>query len=33
MAGEWALSLAHLEADLEGAVSTAVEAARRPWWR
>jgi hypothetical protein len=33
MAGEWAQSLAHLEADLEGAVSTAVEAARRPWWR
>ena len=33
MAGEWAQSLAHLETDLEGAVSTAVEAARRRWWR
>jgi hypothetical protein len=33
MAGEWAESLAHLEADLEGAVNTAVDAARRPWWR
>jgi uncharacterized membrane protein YccC len=33
MAGEWAQSLASLEADLEGAVSTAVEAARKPWWR
>jgi hypothetical protein len=33
MAGEWAQSLARLEADLEGAVSTTVEAARKPWWR
>jgi uncharacterized membrane protein YccC len=33
MAGEWAQSLARLEADLEGAVDTAVEAARKPWWR
>jgi uncharacterized membrane protein YccC len=33
MAGEWAQSLDHLESDLEGAVATAVEAARRPWWR
>ena len=33
MAGEWVQNLARLEADLEGAVSTAVEAARRPWWR
>ena len=33
MAGEWAQSLAHLETDLEGAVSAAVVAARKPWWR
>jgi hypothetical protein len=33
MAGEWVQNLARLEADLEGEVSTAVEAARRPWWR
>ncbi len=33
MAGEWVQSLARLEADLEAAVSTAAEAARRPWWR
>ena len=33
MAGEWAQDLARLEDDLEGAVSTAVEAAKRPWWR
>ena len=33
MAGEWAQSLASLEADLEGAVGTTVEAARKPWWR
>jgi uncharacterized membrane protein YccC len=33
MAGEWVQYLARLEADLGGAVSTAVEAARKPWWR
>jgi hypothetical protein len=33
MAGEWVQYLARLEADLEGAVSAAVEAARKPWWR
>ena len=33
MAGEWVQSLARLEVDLETAVSTAVEAARKPWWR
>jgi uncharacterized membrane protein YccC len=33
MAGEWVQDLARLEADLEGAVSAAVEGARRPWWR
>lgn len=33
MAGEWVQDLARLEADLEGAVCTAVEAARKPWWR
>jgi hypothetical protein len=33
MAGEWVLYLARLEADLEAAVTTAVEAARKPWWR
>src|ERR1700674_1023048 len=33
MAGEWALNLARLEADLEGAASSAAQAARRPWWR
>ena len=33
MAGEWALNLARLEADLEGATSSAAQAARRPWWR
>jgi len=33
MAGEWVQDLARLENDLEGAVSTAVEGARKPWWR
>jgi len=33
MAGEWAQSLAPLEVDLQDAVRTAVEGARRPWWR
>jgi hypothetical protein len=33
MAGEWAQNLATLETDLEDAVSTAVDAARKPWWR
>jgi hypothetical protein len=33
MAGEWVQSLARLETDLESAVSTAAEAARKPWWR
>src|ERR1700687_3678735 len=33
MAGEWVQYLARMEVDLEAAVSTAVEAARRPWWR
>jgi uncharacterized membrane protein YccC len=33
MAGEWVQNLALLESDLEGPVSTAVEAARKPWWR
>jgi uncharacterized membrane protein YccC len=33
MAGEWVQFLARLEVELEGAVSTAVEAARKPWWR
>ena len=33
MAGEWVQYLARLEADLEAAVTTAVEAARKPWWR
>ena len=33
MAGEWVQSLARLEADLEEAAGTAVEAARKPWWR
>jgi uncharacterized membrane protein YccC len=32
MAGEWVQNLARLEVDLEAAVSTAVEAARKPWW-
>jgi len=33
MAGEWVQDLARLEADLEDAVGSAVEAARKPWWR
>ncbi len=33
MAGEWAQNLATLETELEDAVSTAVDAARKPWWR
>jgi hypothetical protein len=33
MAGEWVQNLARLEADLEEAAGTAVEAARKPWWR
>jgi hypothetical protein len=33
MAGEWVQNLARLEADLEEAVSAAVEAAQKPWWR
>jgi len=33
MASEWVQNLARLESDLEAAVSTAVEAARKPWWR
>jgi uncharacterized membrane protein YccC len=33
MAGEWAQDLARLEPDLEEAVRTAVDAARKPWWR
>jgi len=32
MAGEWAQNLATLETELEEAVSTAVDAARKPWW-
>ena len=33
MAGEWVQNLARLETDLEGAVSTAADTARKPWWR
>jgi len=33
MAAEWVQNLARLEVDLDGAASTAVEAARKPWWR
>jgi len=33
MAGEWVQHLARLESDLEGAVRTVVQAARKPWWR
>jgi hypothetical protein len=33
MAGEWVQNLARLETDLKGAVITASEAARLPWWR
>ena len=33
MAGEWVQNLARLESDLDGALSIAVEAARKPWWR
>ena len=33
MAGEWVQDLARLEGNLDGAVSTAVEGAQRPWWR
>jgi uncharacterized membrane protein YccC len=33
MAGEWVQNLARLEVDLETAVGTAVESARKPWWR
>jgi len=33
MAGEWVQNLARLESDLEEAVDTVVEAARKPWWR
>jgi hypothetical protein len=33
MAGEWVQNLARLETDLELAVNTAAEAARKPWWR
>jgi hypothetical protein len=33
MASEWVQDLERLEADLEDAVNTAVEAARKPWWR
>jgi uncharacterized membrane protein YccC len=33
MASEWVQNLAVLEGDLEGPVDTAVEAARKPWWR
>jgi uncharacterized membrane protein YccC len=33
MASEWARDLVRQEADLEPAVSAAVQAAQRPWWR
>jgi uncharacterized membrane protein YccC len=33
MASEWVQNLARMEADLEGAVTAASEAARKPWWR
>jgi hypothetical protein len=33
MASEWVQNLARLEVDLEEAAGTAVEAARKPWWR
>jgi uncharacterized membrane protein YccC len=33
MASEWARDLARQEAELEPAVSAAVQAAERPWWR
>jgi uncharacterized membrane protein YccC len=33
IAGEWLHNLARMEADMEEAVSTTVEAARKPWWR
>ena len=33
MAGEWVQNLAWLEADLEAAAGTTIEAARKPWWR
>ncbi|HEV3101758.1 MAG TPA: FUSC family protein [Candidatus Dormibacteraeota bacterium] len=33
MASEWVQFLARLQGDLEDAVSTAFEAARKPWWR
>ncbi len=33
MAGEWVQNLARLEDDLEEPVTSAFEAARKPWWR
>lgn len=33
MAGEWVRYLARLQRDLDQAVSTAREAALKPWWR
>ena len=33
MAGEWVQYLARLQTDLEEAVTTASEVARKPWWR
>jgi hypothetical protein len=33
MVGEWLQNLARLEAGVEEVVSTAVAAARKPWWR
>jgi len=33
MAAEWVQYLARLQSDLDQAVSTAREAALKPWWR
>jgi uncharacterized membrane protein YccC len=33
MASEWVQNLARIETDLDGAVTAASEAARKPWWR
>jgi hypothetical protein len=33
MAGEWLKNLARLERDVDSAVITLSESARKPWWR
>jgi hypothetical protein len=33
MAGEWLKNLARLERDVDSAVSTLSDSARKPWWR